>query len=343
LEVGDGRVLGAGPGLGDVHAVSARSSNVARGRPISLLIQVIITGISIGAVYGLLAICISVIYRLTGIVHLAIGELAGIAIFTTVGISFGRQAVAGAEPQVPLAIGLVLALALTAGAGAVVYRVAIAPFVKRGFSIAWVGGIVALAIVLRGLIQAVFPRSSYTFVESLPTGWIASDGVLSLGGNATLQARTVFVGVLALLLCAGAGWLLNRSRWGVVLRAISEDRLAAAFCGVAVERWLLAAFAVSALLAGGVACVALSGTSITVNTTTLLGVKGLVAAVVARFGTPARVLSTALLVGVAETALSTLDIGPLKLGPGYSAVIPVAVAVVLLAFWSERSRLQERA
>lgn len=283
------------------------------------------------------------IYRLTGVVHLALGDLAGIAVFTTIGISFGREAVAGAEPVVPLAIGLMLALALTAIVGAGVYRVAVAPFVKRGFSIAWVGGVVASAIVLRGLVQAAFPRASYTLAEWIPTGGVGSDGVLSLGGATTLQAQTIFVGVLALLLCGGAGWVLRRSRAGVVLRAISEDRLAAALSGVAVERWLAATFAVSALLVGGVSVVALSGASVGVNTTTLLGVKGLVAAVAARFGSPARVLSSAVILGVAETALDTLDFGPLELGPGYGAVVPIAVAVVLLALWSERSPLQEGA
>jgi branched-chain amino acid transport system permease protein len=286
--------------------------------------------------------CIAVLYRLTGIVHLAIGELAGITVFMTFWIAYGREAVAGTTARLPVVLAIGASLAVTALLGAIVFLVAVDPFVRRGFSVAWVGGVVAAAIALRGIVQVSFPRSSYTFAELLPLRSIGTDGVISLGGGATVQARAVVVGGVALLLAIAAGWLLEHSKYGTALRAISDDRLAAALCGVAVRKLVVAAFAVAALVVGGIAVLALSGEALTVNTTTLLGLKGLVAAVAARFGSPRRVVGVAILLGVIETSLATVHIGILELGPAYSDVVPIAIAILLLAAWGGRTALQER-
>src|SRR5947208_13725881 len=57
----------------------------------SLAVQVLFTGLSAGAVYGLVAIGHSVIYRLTGIVHFALGDLIGLGAFVTLLVAAGTQ------------------------------------------------------------------------------------------------------------------------------------------------------------------------------------------------------------------------------------------------------------
>lgn len=307
-----------------------------------VLIQVIISGISAGAVYGLFAICIGVLYRLTGIAHLAIGELAGLAVFTTILIAYGRESVAGTAPRVPEVVALAVALAATAAMGFLVYRVAVEPFLRRGFSVAWVGGIVAAAIAVRGAVRLIFPRDSYTFASWLPIRSLGTDGVISFGGGATVQARAVVAGIVALSLSVATGWLLQRSKHGMALRAISEDRLGASLSGIPVERLLGTAFAGAALLVGAIASISLAGTAVGLDTTSVLGLKGLVAAVAARFGSPLRIVVVSLLLGVVETSIAALDVGSVELGPSFSEVIPIAVAILLLAAWGERTALQER-
>ena len=57
----------------------------------SLAVQVVFTGLSAGGVYGLIAIGHSLIYRLTGIVHFALGDLIGLGAFVTLLVAAGTQ------------------------------------------------------------------------------------------------------------------------------------------------------------------------------------------------------------------------------------------------------------
>jgi branched-chain amino acid transport system permease protein len=329
----------------EARAMIARAHPVrlARGSPIGILIQVIITGISIGAVYGLFGMCLSVLYRLTGVVHLALGELAGICVFTTLWVSYGQEAVAGTDARVPFVVGAVVGLAVAGVVGTVVYLAAVRPFIARGFSLGWIGGIVAAAIALRGLTALVFTRASYTLADPLPLRNIGNDGIINLSDGATLQARVLVVGVVALAIAAAATWLLDHSRAGSALRAISEDRIGASLCGVPVQRALLLAFGTAAVVVAAASLLALAGNPVTVSTGTLLGLKGLVAAAVARFGNPRRVFVAALAVGVLETTVATFHIGPIALGPAYSEVLPLLIGLIVMAVWTERTPLQEEA
>ena len=65
----------------------------------SLTLQVLLSGIAAGAVYGVVAIGHTVVFRLTGIVHLAFGDLIGVGVFTSLGIAVGTG------PATPSTIG----------------------------------------------------------------------------------------------------------------------------------------------------------------------------------------------------------------------------------------------
>jgi branched-subunit amino acid ABC-type transport system permease component len=68
-----------------------------------------------------------------------------------------------------------------------------------------------------------------------------------------------------------------------------------------------------------------------VDTGTLLGVKGLVAAVVVRFASPWRAFAAGIALGLVEAAIASADIAGFQLGPEYREVLPIAVALVLVA------------
>jgi branched-subunit amino acid ABC-type transport system permease component len=74
-----------------------------------------------------------------------------------------------------------------------------------------------------------------------------------------------------------------------------------------------------------------------VTTGTLLGLKGLVAALVVGFGSPGRAFAAGLGLGVVEAAIASGEIGGHALGPSYREVLPLAFALLLLAARS-RSR-----
>lgn len=293
----------------------------------ALLLQVLLTGLAAGAVYGLVAIAFSVIYRLTGVVHFALGELIGLVVFVTLGVAAGTGPVTRAEVGgTAFAGGLLLALVAAAAAGALVYLVAVRPFLTRGWTLGWVGGTVAAAFAIRGALQAAFPRASYVFPDPVGLERLGDGGVLGVGGGVTVSVRAPVVLVVGFLLAAGAAWVLERSAAGRALRAIADDPVGAAVVGLPV-RWLVAgAFALAGVLAGLAAIVQAPAAPVSTDTGALLGLKGLVAALLAGFGGPWWAFVAGLALGVVEAGVGAVGF----LGAAYRDVVPLVLVVAAL-------------
>jgi branched-chain amino acid transport system permease protein len=305
---------------------------------VSLFFQVLVTGLATGAVYGLVAIGYSLLYRLTGIVYFALGDLIGFGVFVTLLVAAGtgpvsQTSISGGRFALALALGVVVCV----GAGIAGYVLAIQPHLARGSTIGWVAGTVAVAFALRSAVEALFTRPSYVFPDPIPFRRVGESGVVTLGG-ASIQVRAFYVVAVAVALAALATWTLERTRFGRGLQAIAADAEGARIVGVPVERWVALAFG----LAGGVAAVAAVAAAPSapfgVEAGALLGVKGLVAAVVVRFGSPWRAFAAGLVLGVIESAIANLEIGNAELGPQYSQVLPLAFALALIGIRSVSER-----
>ena len=201
----------------------------------SLVVQVIVTGLAAGGVYGLVAVGHSLIYRLTGIVYFAFGDLVSFAVFVTLLVAAGTAPVS----QTSLGLGrflvaLVVALAACIGLGAATYVLFIEPYLLRGSTLGWVAATLAIAFALRGMIGATFTRPAYVFPDPIPFDRIGHGGLVTIAG-ASIQVRSFFVIGLAALLAALAAWALERTRYGRALQAISSDVEGARFVGLPVE------------------------------------------------------------------------------------------------------------
>jgi branched-chain amino acid transport system permease protein len=183
----------------------------------------------------------------------------------------------------------------------------------------------AFAFALRTLIVTVFDRPSYAFPDPLPFRHLGHSGFWHVGG-ATIQARSLFVIVVALALAGAAAWTLTRTRFGRALEAIASDVEAARIVGLPVSRLVGLAFALAGAVAGLAAVVAAPSGSFDVDTAALYGVKGLAAAVVVRFA-PWHAFAAGAALGLAESALANVS----WIGPSYREVVPLAAALVLLA------------
>src|SRR4051812_29428965 len=159
----------------------------------TIALQVLVSGLAAGGVYGLFAAGHSLIYRLTGIVHFAFGDLVGLGVFATLLVLAGTTPVSqsGAhEPRVVLALIVGLVVCVAAGMGT--YVGLVQPYLSRGSTIGWVAGTAAVAFAIRAVIGAVFQRSSYVFPDPLPFRDVGDSGFVHLAG-AQVQARSFFV------------------------------------------------------------------------------------------------------------------------------------------------------
>jgi len=304
---------------------------------VSLVVQVIVTGLAAGGVYGLVAVGHSLIYRLTGIVYFAFGDLVAFAVFATLLVAAGtapvsRTSLAPGRFLLALVIGLVFCSAV----GAATYVLFIEPYLLRGSTLGWVASTLAIAFALRGMMGATFTRPAYVFPDPLPFDELGRDGVVSLAG-ASIQVRSFFVIGLAAALAALAAWTLERTRYGRALQAIASDVEGARFVGLPVEALVALTFALVGALAALAAVVAAPSAPFSVETGTLLGLKGLVAAMIVRFGSPWAAFAAGLGVGLAEAAIDNLRIGDFGLGAQYGEILPLAFALALIAYRSLRA------
>ena len=295
----------------------------------AVALQILATGFAAGAVYGLVAVGHSLVFRLTGVVHFAFGELIALGVFVTLLVAAGsgpvsQTSVGGLRFLVALLVGVVVTAAASAGS----YFLAIEPYRARGSVIGWVGASLAVAFAVRTLLTVFFDRPAYVFPDPLPFG------VWRVGG-ATIQQRSLVVAAVALALAAAGAALLTRTRTGRALEAIAQDFDAAVVTGLPVARLVGLAFALAGAAAGLAAILAAPSGAFDVDTASLYGLYGLLAALVAWFE-PRRALAAGIVVGLVQAAVTSAHVGGAQLGPAYSDVVPLGLGLLLVAWHARR-------
>jgi branched-chain amino acid transport system permease protein len=296
----------------------------------ALALQILASGFAAGAVYGLVGVGHSVVFRLTGVVHFAFGELIALGVFTTLLVSAGtgpvsQTSVGGGRFLVALAIGLFVTAAASAGS----YFLAIEPYRARGSTIGWVVASLAVAFAVRTLLVVFFDRPAYVFPDPLPFG------VWRIGG-ATIQQRSLFVAAAALALAAGGAWLLTRTRFGRALEAIAQDFDAALVVGLPVRLLVGIAFALAGVWAGLAAILAAPSAAFDVDAAARYGLYGLLAAVVVWFE-PRRALVVGVAIGLVQAMVTSAHVASAELGPSYRDVVPFVLGLALLAVRARRT------
>lgn len=299
-----------------------------------VVLQAVLTGLSVGAVYGLVAMGFTLLAGLARVYALAHGDVVVAAVLGAVLVVVGRTPVA-VDLDALRAVTLVLAaLALGVGLSVVVFVLAMRPGLQRGDAVAWVAGAIAAGLLLREALGLLLPAEGYAVPDPLRLDGLTASGVLTLPGGGTLPVRLLGVLIIAVVVAVLAERLVVRSRLGRALRAVTDDPDAAGLCGVDVRRAVL----VGVCLAGGLAAVAglldAPGHPVAASSGVVLGLKGVAAALIGRLGSLRGALLGGLLLGVVEQVAVAAP-GP---GPAWQDVLPLSLLVVLLVLAPHRRR-----
>ena len=295
------------------------------------LLQAVLTGLSLGAIYGLVGIGFSLVWSLTRVLPFAHGDIVvGGALFAVLAV-VGTTPVA-ISPSVGRSIALVvLTLAFGVILSVVSYGVAVRPFLDRGSRgedvLGWVAGGVTAGLVIRTALGVALPAAAYAVPDPLHFDGFTSTGTVTLPGGGSVPVRVFPVIAVGLLAAAAVDRLLVRSRLGRAMRSVAEDPDAAVLCGVPIERAVVAAFAVAGLLAGVAALLVAPAQPIGVDDGVLLGLAGAAAALLGRLGSPRGAIAGGLVLGVAQ---QLVQVAP-SLGAAWSELVPLAVLVAVLA------------
>ncbi len=198
--------------------------------------QVVVPGIAGGAVSGLFALAFVVLYRATGVLNFAHGQL--VMLMPLAAVVIGQKWGLGVVP------GFVLALLLVLFVSLLEERIAIRPFMQGGQALPWILSTLGFSVVLTELMSIPYRNEPITFP------WGVSARFHSIGGVSVSPAYIVTL-VVFLVLVAALMAFDSRTVLGLQLRAVSQDRLGAAALGIAPKT----ASRVAMLIAGALAAI----------------------------------------------------------------------------------------
>ncbi|WP_406286587.1 branched-chain amino acid ABC transporter permease [Embleya sp. NBC_00896] len=224
--------------------------------------------VAYAAVLTLAAVGFLLLYKATGVVNFAHGDLLTLGGFLAWWLIV--------DHGLPVLVGSLIAIVLLAGAGVVLERVAYAPLRRRS-PMTVVVATLAAALVIRALL-GIWLGSTPRRLPS-PVG----EGAWHVAGAAVAWQRVLIVGV-AVVVVGGLLYTFHRTSFGRQVRALAADPEAAKLCGVRVRRVSMIAWALSGALAAlaGILVAPLTVLDLNFGFAIMLG--GLAAAVAGGFG-----------------------------------------------------------
>jgi branched-chain amino acid transport system permease protein len=246
-------------------------------------LQFLISGLTVGAVYALVALGFTLIYNASGVVNFAQGE------FVMLG---GMVTVFTAAAGVPLPLAAVVAIVVAIVVGLLLHRFAIEP--ARGASaVTLIIITIGASILLRGIAQVVFDKQFH----KLPA-FSGETPVDVLGAAVQPQSFWVLGGAASVVL---ALWIfLERTVMGKAVLATAANRLAARLVGINTTTIMALAFGGSAAI-GAIAGILVTPITLTsYDVGTLLALKGFAAAMLGGMGNPLGAVVGGLMLGLLE-------------------------------------------
>ena len=199
-----------------------------------VVLQQAVNGVTIGLVYALIAIGLTLVFGILDVINFAHGELYMLGAFLTYGLTAGLG--------LPYFPALALTIVGSAGAGLVAERLTVRPLRGRHM----------FTVVLSTLGLSIFLQNGALFLWGPDPREIALEWgsrPLLLGGVVITYLRLAVLAT-AIVLIAALTWFIRRTTWGMAMRAVASNRDAAALMGIPVSRAYAITFALGAALAG---------------------------------------------------------------------------------------------
>ena len=271
--------------------------------------QFTFSGVTLGAIYALVALGFTLIYNASHVINFAQGE------FLMIG---GMGTVVLMDAGVPIYFAIPLAIAMSGVAGVLLHRLAIAP-AKNADVVTLIIITIGASIFLRGLAQ-VFWGKEY---HALPN--FSATESISLGG-ATLLTQSLWILGIAAVLVTALGLFFTRTALGKALLATSMNKDAASLMGIKTSAILMMAFGISAVIgaAAGVIVAPITLTSYDIGI--MLGLKGFIAAAIGGLGSSTGAILGGLLLGLAEAYTAGY------ISSDYKDAVPFVIILAILFF-----------
>ncbi|HDS4946254.1 branched-chain amino acid ABC transporter permease LivH [Klebsiella aerogenes] len=288
----------------------------------AFFLQQLINGLTLGAVYGLIAIGYTMVYGIIGMINFAHGEVYMVSAYLCA-IGLALLAYFGIHSFPLLIFGtLVFTIIVTGVYGWAIERIAYRPL-RNSPRLAPLISAIGMSLILQNYVQ-LSQGPNQQGIPTLMHGVLritVGDGVVQITWTKIFILLAAFVGMVVL------SWIINHTQLGRVCRATQQDRRMAAILGINTDRVISLVFMIGAAMAG------LAGVLVTMNYGTfdfyigfIIGIKAFTAAVLGGIGSLPGAMLGGLLLGVAEAQFAGL------VNSDYKDVFSFALLVAILIF-----------
>ncbi len=259
----------------------------------------LLSGISVGGQYALIAIGYTMVYGILRLINFAHGD-----VFMVAGILMVYICASG----VPLYFSIPLVLILTAVIGFIIERVAYKPLRSAPRMSVMISAI-GVSYTLQNLVLYVTGGLNQIY-PTIP--WI-SDSITVLG--ATTKRVTLITPFLTLILVIVLVQLINKTKIGMAMRAVSKDFETSQLMGIKINTVISSTFVIGSFLAGVGSMLYFTNYTTVIQTSGAMpGLKAFVAAVFGGIGSIPGAVIGAFIIGIMENIIKGLDVILFKAG-----------------------------
>ncbi len=278
--------------------------------PAGQVFQYLITGITIGSIYAMVAVGFNIIYNVTEIINFAQGEfvMLGGLIMVSLHVATG----------LPLIMAFPATVLLVTMIGVILDRVAISP-IRRPTVLSLIIATIAASILLKGTAMFIWGKDSF----DLPA-FSGRNPIVIFG--AVIQPQYFWVIGFLIIIVIALSIFFDRTIIGKAMNACADNPDAASLVGINVQKMILLSFALSAAI-GAVAGITITPISLMeYDRGAMLAVKGFGAAILGGLGSFPGAIVGGLIMGTIES------LGAGLISSGYKDAFALIVLLVVLFF-----------
>ena len=268
----------------------------------------LITGISLGSVYAIIALGYTMVYGIAKMLNFAHGDVIMVGAYVTF--------FATGSFNLPPVVGVLLSVVVCTVLGVVIEGLAYRPL-RQASSLAVLITAIGVSYFLQNAALLLWGADTKVFTPVVPSGSVPIEGV-------TITYASLITVLACIVIMLALTWFTSKTKMGKAMRACSEDKAAAQLMGINVNRTISMTFAIGSALAA-IAGVLLCSNYQTLMPTTgsLPGIKAFTAAVFGGIGSIPGAMLGGILLGIIETFAKVVN-------TNISDAVVFAVLIVVL-------------
>ncbi|MEM7828358.1 MAG: branched-chain amino acid ABC transporter permease [Candidatus Aenigmatarchaeota archaeon] len=273
-----------------------------------IILQSIISGITVGFIYTLIALGFNIIYNASYIINFAQGEFVMLGgMIAATAFSFFK---------LNLIYSLIISTIIVTVIGALIERLAIQPVKNADVSILVIITIGA-SIFIRGIAMLLWGKDPYIFPS-----FVSQEPIIIR--NAAINRHSLIIIVITIIVILLLQYFFKKTITGKAMRAVADNKRAASLMGINIDKIMLISFGLSGALGSIAGIIVTPITLTTYDIGIMFGLKGFSAAILGGIGNSFGALIGGLLLGIFECLAAAL------ISSGYKDAIAFLVLLFVL-------------